>query len=1003
MKGNRILRIVKLLPSKPIANTFCYVLVVCILFGMADFAFAAFDDNLVGYYTFDGNYSDTSGSTHTNNASAVGSPNINASGLFGQGVYVSGGVNYVTLGQPLDYLFGSSTSFTFTYWIKVPAAVASDPTIIGNKDWSASGGRKGFVQALGSGDDIKANIADGSTRKDTEWIDLDPGQWVFCALVVDRGSSMMTSYVLDENVINQWDDSSTPMSTNIGGVGSVDSGYPINLGQDGDGSGYTQVNATFDDMGVWRRPLAEYEIWGIYKAGRQGKTLSWVIDNPPEIPAEKFKSDVGPYVQFTGPHTAVVRWDTPTPANSIVQYRAMETTQSLQATDESLTTAHEVVLDDIHIKGKYFYRIGCSTQDGDHFTETFWFDNNLNYSRVDVSDVKSPWPNDDLTQIYEEAAEQIVAQSKITKGICLIYGCGQGRLAFELAKRTDMMIIGVDTDGAKIDAAAAKLIEAGVYGARVTVRKVASLDSLPFTKYMANLIVSDNLISSGQCQGSAVEMLRVLRPSGGVALLGKPSECSNLLSKDSLAQWLSELPVPFTVTENQDGPWAKVVAPQVPGAGWWSHANGGPDNAGNSNDNLQGGTRTSDFDLQWVSWPGADAKVDRQVRGQCPVTFNGRMVYRGFNRIITLDTYNGSILWSLEIPELKRFNVPRDSGWICIDDDSVYIAVDDDCWTLDANTGSRTLTHKLDEPGYDWGCVFRYGDKLFGSTVIDNSFYTGWWGSTYWYDSGWNQKICSKSIFANNLDGTRAWTYDSADSDKGIIINSAICLGGGRLYFVESRSPAVKASTSGRLGEELWNNLYLVALNPDTGEKLWEKNLKSGSGGDPVVVNGTVTFFLMYSDEKVVISLADSGTKYHLYAYDVTDTDCSHSWYQNFTMKQAGHGGNKKRAVITAGNVYLEQRAYRLSNGSLVTAGIPWANCGTYSGNANTIFYRGGNIALWDIDANVSTSWSRIRPNCWISVIGSGGMVLAPEGGGGCDCYNGGFHTSAAFVRSDEQ
>ena len=36
-----------------------------------------------------------------------------------------------------------------------------------------------------------------------------------------------------------------------------------------------------------------------------------------------------------------------------------------------------------------------------------------------------------------------------------------------------------------------------------------------------------------------------------------------------------------------------------------------------------------------------------------------------------------------------------------------------------------------------------------------------------------------------------------------------------------------------------------------------------------------------------------------------------------------------------------------------------------------------------------------------LSVIGSGGMVLAPEGGGGCDCY-GWFHTSVAFTRTDE-
>ncbi len=708
--------------------------------------------------------------------------------------------------------------------------------------------------------------------------------------------------------------------------------------------------------------------------------------------------EVGPYVQFTGPHTAVVRWDTTGDSDSIVEYGLSTSSLTSRVESASLTKEHEVTLNDIDIKDKYFYRVGSSTGGTEEFTEVLWFDNNINYSRVDVSSVVSPYTQDATALRYQQAADHIIAESSITKGICLVYGCGEGQLAFELAKRTDMMIVGVDTDIVKIDTAARKLMQAGVYGCRVTVRRVSSLDSLPFSKYMANLIVSDNMIATGQCLGSATEMFRVLRPSGGVVLLGQPTGCPNPLSRETLDGWLDGLS--FTTTDDGNGLWSKVIRSELPGAGWWSHANGGPDNAGNSNDTLEGGSRTSDFDLQWVSWPGADAKVDRQVRGHSPVTNNGRMVYRGFNRIITLDTYNGSILWSLEIPGLNRFNIPRDSGWICIDDDSVFVAVDDDCWQIDANTGLRTVTHKLNEPGRDWGCVFRYSDKLYGSSVIENSFYTDWWSSANWHEEN-HLKICSKSIFANDLSGSRVWTYNSDDADKGVVINSTICLGGGRIYFVESRNSVVKSATTGQIGDSLWSQLYLVALDADTGVRLWEKDLKSGSGGDPVVANGTVTFFMMYSDEKLIIDLPD-GSAYRIYTYDVTDSSCTYHWSRSFTMQQTNHGGNKKRAIITNNTIYLEKRGYNLHNGSLVTASVPWANCGTYSGNADTIFYRGGNISMWDVNVKVTTSWSRIRPNCWISVIGSGGMVLAPEGGGGCDCYDGGFHTSAAFIRSED-
>lgn len=707
--------------------------------------------------------------------------------------------------------------------------------------------------------------------------------------------------------------------------------------------------------------------------------------------------DVGPCAQFTSPHTAVVRWDTSSPADSIVEYGFSESALDSRVHVSDTAAVHEIVLDDIHIKDKYFYRVGYTDGDQEQFTDVFWFDNNINYSRVDVSDAVSPYTVDSLTPLYEQAAEHIVNQSGITKGICLVYGCGEGRLAFELAKRTDMMIVGVDTDAAKIDAAAEKLIEAGVYGARVTVRHVPSLDSLPITKYMANLIVSDHMIASGQCVGSAEEMFRLLRPSGGVAYLGQPPDCPAPLIKGDLESWLDAAGLAYALENDSSGLWAKVVRPDLTGAGWWSHAYGGPDAAGNSNDSLQGGRGTGDFDLQWVSWPGADAKVDRQVRAQSPVSKNGRMVYRGFNRIITLDTYNGSILWSLEIPGLNRFNIPRDSGWFCIDDDSVYVAVDDDCWQLDGDTGQRTLTHKLNDPGFDWGGVFRYGDKLYGSAVIENSFYTGWWGGDYWYENH-DSKICSKYLFANNLDGSPAWTYNSADADKGVIINSTICLGGGRIYFVESRNSAVETYPSGRIGiSELWSNQYLVALNADTGEIIYQQPINTA--------DGTVIIHLMYSDETLVLQLSD--TLYYIYAYNASDGAAK--WNKTASWPRAGrdHGSHLERVVISNGRVWGAEgiQGFALSNGAVASGSqMPETNCGTISAAGDVFMgrFNKGNLKMWDSQNGALTEWSRIRPGCYINVQGCGGMVLAPEGSGGCDCYDGGFHTSAAFIRSDD-
>jgi hypothetical protein len=43
-------------------------------------------------------------------------------------------------------------------------------------------------------------------------------------------------------------------------------------------------------------------------------------------------------------------------------------------------------------------------------------------------------------------------------------------------------------------------------------------------------------------------------------------------------------------------------------------------------------------------------------------------------------------------------------------------------------------------------------------------------------------------------------------------------------------------------------------------------------------------------------------------------------------------------------------------------------------------------IGLWDFNKDEISIWRTLRPGCWLSTIPAGGMVLAPEAGGGCSC-----------------
>lgn len=708
--------------------------------------------------------------------------------------------------------------------------------------------------------------------------------------------------------------------------------------------------------------------------------------------------ELGPYVQFTGPETAVVRWDTAASRDSIVQFGTSPDALDEQLADAAATTIHEITLDNLSFKAKYFYRVGY-TDGSEKFTDVYWFDNAINYSRVDVSAVSSPWPADSSSALYEAAADQILTQTGITKGLCLVYGCDQGQLAFELAKRTDMIIEVVDEDKGRIDLAAEKLMQAGVYGARVTVRHVESLNSLAYSKYLANMIVSERMISDGTCPGSASEMFRILRPSGGIAYLGQPDGCPNVLTENELRSWLNEqfASDDYTITNDSNGLWAQKVREPVPGSGWWDHQYGGAHNNGCSNDALEGANGTGDMQLQWISWPGSDAAIDRQIRQPVPVASNGRLFHQGFNRIMAMDSYNGIMLWSLEIPKMRRLNMPQDASNMCADDDYVYLAVGNNCWRLDGDTGIRTLTYKLDDTGRDWGCTFRYGDKLVGSAQVEGASYTVWWGTSAWYNNpvaSQASKICSKYIFANDArTGARIWTYPA--DRNGVIINSAVAIGNDRVYLVESRNPIARNHTSGRFYmNELWQNQYLVALdvnsmNPN-GTVLWQQPIDT--------IDGTAVFYLYYANERLIIQTSNGN--HYLYAYDAGSG--SPVWNKAIASPTTGHSPAIKRGAIVGNTIFCQPKGYSIINGTeVVSNGVAAAECGIFSASRDFLLYRPhGNITMWNINTRIATDWSKIRQGCWLNVIPAGGMVLAPEGAGGCDCY-GWFHTSVGFVRSE--
>ena len=692
-----------------------------------------------------------------------------------------------------------------------------------------------------------------------------------------------------------------------------------------------------------------------------------------------------PRVQFLDSHSAAVKWESAAATDAIVEYG---TTKSLgkRATIPTVATEHGVVLSKLQWRTKYWYRIGCSDGGSEVFSPIYWFDNAINFSPMDASGAVSPWVSDSLTTNYSESAQHILEATGIDKGYVLVYGIGDGRLLFELARQSHLTVIGVDDNAATVASVRQKLLDCGLYGTRVKVRHEADLTALPYTKDFFNLVVCGRAISDGTLAGLAAEALRIVRPQGGHIFMGANSG----ISSSTIQDWFSNGGMSVVASSDPNGIWGDYERGALDYVGWWTHEYGSPANNACAGDGMSGATATTDLQLQWLGRPGSDSGIDRNPRMPSPVSANGRLYHQGYNRVMAMDSYNGAMLWSLEIPALRRVNIPRDTSNMCADDEGVYLAIKNECWKLDGRNGDLLCRYAIPESGQEWGALFRYKDLLIGSVVPERAHYLEFMGPAYWYDNkdgSLADKVCSKSLFALDADtGDPAWGYTN-----GVIIETTLCMGSNRVYFLESRNADNVALGGGRYGPELWTNLYLVALNSDTGSVLWDQPVS------PVPGIAVVSMMYAPADDKVVLST--SKTDYNLYVYDASNgsTDwqvTGQAWFSD------NHSGHLQRPVVIGDKVFLIPKLFQLSDGTVLNSnmGNLRSGCPTYAASTHALIYRGTDrkMAIQDLSTGVLTEWDYLRPSCWLNFSAAGGMFLMPEGGGGCSC-NGWINTSLGF------
>lgn len=676
----------------------------------------------------------------------------------------------------------------------------------------------------------------------------------------------------------------------------------------------------------------------------------------------------------------MVRWVTASLQPSIVEY-GENAWLGLRAEELTPKTNHAVALAGLKSNTRYLYCVKQIIKETEFNTENFDFETDFNFTVPAIPDGANPFTNAPAGSYHASVAQAILEHTGITKGYALDYGCGDGRLALELARRSELNIVGVSADPATIDRARKMFHAAGLYGSRVSFVQ-APFDRLPHTKDCFNLIVSSDILTGTNPPGNAAEVLRVLRPGGGVAIFGVPPGVRGSLENwAELDQWVrASVSTRAASIVSESGRMTLFTRQPLEGIGEWTHAYGDPAQTASSHDTR---VRGNGLKVQWFGEPGARGMLDRQPRNQPPLTANGFLYVQGNNRIYAQDAYNGKMLWTLEIPKLRRVNIPRDCGNFCADENSLYVAVRDKLWRLDGYTGALRQTYSAQAgTNYDWGYVASVDDRVYGSSVKQASTYTLYDGPAYWYDSTGiadTAKVCSDNLFClAKTNGAPLWVYTN-----GVIINSTITIGDGSVYFLDSRNAAIKNQASGRISNSaLWTTNHLVALDAATGEPRWQKPVTVPASMFPIVV------YLSYAEGRLL--LCDSAGQFNIFCYSATNG--TQLWTKTHAWSRDNHGAHMYHPIIMSNLVIIEPYGYNLQNGSVIKSGLPVrGGCSTMSAAANTVHYINwdyakGSMFLWDLDTNQRRQMSGSRASCWLSLISGQGLVLSPTASGGCTC-----------------
>ena len=571
--------------------------------------------------------------------------------------------------------------------------------------------------------------------------------------------------------------------------------------------------------------------------------------------------------------------------------------------------------------------------------------------------VASGGPVASAAEAGKQLAGQILAATKVTGGIIVHVGCGDGKVTAALRANAGCLVQGLDTDAKNVAAARKHVRSLGLYGP-VSAHTFDG-SHLPYTDNLVNLVVAEDASALADD-----EVMRVLAPNG-VAYI------------------------------KQGGKWSKAVKPRPAEMDEWTHYLHDPSNNAVAKDSLiEPPTR-----YQWVGGELYGRQHDHMSSVSAVVSSGGR-VFTIFDeaprasiltppkwRLIARDAFNGMVLWKRDMGPWHEHLWPLKSGpqimarRLVAVGNRVYVTLGTDkpLVALDAATGKTMRTYEV--PGVteeiicDGGVLF-LSVAAKGQPLRSNP-----------------KKVFSdlREIKAANTDelwslAPRTVTAVLAESDKVLwrkestVASLSLAVDDRRVLFHDGERIQCLDRTNGRV---LWSSKPLAV----------KKKMRSSSGVTMVISGDVVLYSGMVATEKYKDNRSTTLVGLSL-------TDGKTLWKAEHVP--GGHMGTPDDILVAGGLVWCGAVAKGQDSGIMVgrepktgkivrqfppTVQTHWFHHRCYRAKATDkylLFSRTG-IEFIDHTKKTWTCHHWVRGACHYGIMPCNGLIYAPQHP--CACY----------------